>query len=137
MTGRPNPLIREYSDAGKRISDAVSLHLAADPDGSYGKYMWFRLSDGTGDGEAYDTRTDAWRHVRTLDAVMYLQIRPGGLLPHHAERILIAHRHMHDAGYRIPHPEDLPEIDLPERLETWRALGLHLPNPRRSRLFPG
>lgn len=112
------------------MSDAISLHLAAAPDSAYGKYMAFKLRDGSSDSVLYDTRADAIRHQRSLDAYCYVQVRPGGMPPHHAERYLAAHRLMHDAGYRIPHPEDSVEIDLPNRMEEWPTSGLILPKRR-------
>ncbi len=55
------------------------------------------------------------------------------------ERFLLAHRKMHDAGLRIPHPEDAAvefEQALPQRIEEWNRSGLilpkHLQGPRRT-----
>lgn len=124
--GHGNPLCK-YSDAARRMSDAISLHLAADPDNAYGKYMGFKLRDGESDGVLYDTRSDAIRHQKSMDAMCYVQIRPGGMSPRVCEDFLIGHRAMHDAGYRIPHPEDVLEIDLPQRREQWAQSGLILP----------
>lgn len=127
--GHGNPLQR-YSDAARRMSDAISLELSIDPDHAYGKYMAFKLRNGETDRVLYDTRTDAVRHQRSMDPMCYVQIHPGGMLPQHCERFLAAHRQMYDDGYRIPHPEDVVEIELPKRREEWKPSGLILPKPR-------
>lgn len=56
----PGPL-GFYSDAARRIADWFRLHLMADPVGNEGRWMAFRLDDGTCDTTLYDSRSDAIR----------------------------------------------------------------------------
>lgn len=130
-----NPL-RKYSDEAKRIHDHVSLHLVADADSAMGRWMWFKLADGTSDGKLYDVRRECVLFARraTSDAHMVIQIQPGGLSLDHAERVLSGHRQMYQAGYRLPHPDDsAAEIALPQRMDEWTPSGLTLPTPRFTR----
>jgi hypothetical protein len=50
-----------YSDAARRISDNYRLHLTADPVGSEGRWMAFRLDDGECDKTLYASKSDAMR----------------------------------------------------------------------------
>lgn len=50
-----------FSDAARRIADTYQLHIVADPAGSEGKWMAFRLADGTCDQTLYDSRSAAIR----------------------------------------------------------------------------
>lgn len=49
-----------HSDAAKRLSDQYNLHIAAG--GRLGQVFAVRLSDGTSDGELYDSRAAAVRY---------------------------------------------------------------------------
>lgn len=56
----PGPL-GAFDDAARRIADAFRLHMMADPAGNEGRWMAFRLDDGTCDQTLYDSRSDAIR----------------------------------------------------------------------------
>lgn len=49
------------SDAARRIHDAYTLHLLADPVGNENRWLAFALSDGTADPTLYDSKPDAMR----------------------------------------------------------------------------
>ena len=97
MAGDPGPL-GAYSDAARRISDAMTLHLLADKDGNRGKWLAFRLSDGTSDGVVYDdpvAAADAQLHYKQC---AYIQIHFGGITPRAASVMLDYYRRVYDAG---------------------------------------
>lgn len=129
-----NPLIR-YSDAARRMSDAITQALNDYGSVAWGKYMAFRLSDGKGDGRVYDDRPEAVRFQTGLDVMCYVRIPPDGMTPRVAETFLAGHRQVHDAGMQWPHPQDThaPEIELPGRNELWKPSGLLLPQNLRNR----
>lgn len=86
----------ENSDAARRISDTVSLHLVATTDimENIGKWCAFRLSDGTSDQTAYDTKDDAIRHQKgDPNQYCYLKITPDGISPKDAWHFLRTNRH--------------------------------------------
>ena len=56
----PGPL-GAFSDEARRIADTYNLHITADPAGSEGRWMAFRLSNGECDQTLYDSRSDAIR----------------------------------------------------------------------------
>lgn len=97
MAGDPGAL-GLYSDAARRISDAVTLHLLADPDGNHLKWCAFRLSDGESDGVVYDdpvSAADAQLHYKQC---AYIQMHRGGISPKAASVMLTYYRRVYDAG---------------------------------------
>lgn len=86
-----------YSDAARRIADAVSLHLTADPEGAAGRWLAFRLDDGTADPTLYDTRSDLIR-AKGLFAKHWgaLKILPMGISYREAESYLRTSRMIAD-----------------------------------------
>lgn len=95
LAGDPGPL-GVYSDAARRISDAVNLHLMADPDGAHLKWCAFRLSDGTSDGVLYDNPVDAADHQLHYKACAYIQIHRSGISPKAASVMLTYYRTVFD-----------------------------------------
>lgn len=97
MAGAPGPL-GQYSDAARRISDTVTLHILADGDGNWRKWIACRLSDGTSDGVVYDdpvAAADAQLHYKQC---AYIQLHRGGITPRAAEVMLTYYRKVYDAG---------------------------------------
>jgi hypothetical protein len=97
MAGDPGPL-GVYSDASRRISDTITLHLLADPDGNYGKWCAFRLSDGTSDGVVYDdpvAAADAQLHYKQC---AYIQIHRSGISAKAASVMLTYYRTVYENG---------------------------------------
>jgi hypothetical protein len=136
MTAPENPLVR-YSDAARRMSDAVALALTADGFDAVGKYMAFRLDNGAPtDRVLYPTRRDALSfNANSLARLCYVCITPDGMSPKAAEAFLSFHRQLDNAGYRMPHPDDnAPEIIMPGRIEEWKLHRLARPRmPRHPR----
>ena len=106
-----------YSDAAKRCSDIVTMHIAA---GQAGRWCAIRLSDGGSDGVVYDTRSDAIRHQLHETLCAYVQIPRDSMPPEHAERFLAFHRKCYDAGFRLSDPDDRREPIMPYTLEGFQ-----------------
>jgi hypothetical protein len=98
-----------YSDAAKRCSDHIRLHILA---GMGGKYAAIRLSDGGSDGIAYDTRRDAITHQLHEQQCAYIRIPLDSMPVDHAERFLQIQRDLYDRGFRLCDP-DGPELISP------------------------
>lgn len=94
-----------FSDAAKRASDIVALHLAADMEGNRGRWVAIRLSDGGSDGVVYDLLSDAVRNQLHYRQCMYVPIAFGGLPPQEADVMLAYHRRVYDAGNLPPYLE--------------------------------
>jgi hypothetical protein len=109
-----------YSDAARRISDSVNLHLLADPDGNHKKWCAFRLSDGTTDGVVYDDPVAAADHQLHYKQCAYIQILRGGISAKAASVMLGYYRAVYDAG------------NVPPTLVAYQRAKLALPgrNPR-------
>ena len=101
LAGDPGPL-GLYSDAARRISDTVSLHLLADPDGNHQKWCAFKLSDGTSDGVVYDDPIAAADHQTFYKACAYIQIHRGGISPKAASVMLAYYRTVYENGKLPP-----------------------------------
>lgn len=104
-----------YSDAARRMADAMTLHTIA---GNAGMWAAFRLDDGR-ERHPY-TAFASWRDaVRSCgwdrDFTTYLFITPDGMQPKEAEAWLTYTRQLHDAGFRLPDPDDIiqPDITMP------------------------
>jgi hypothetical protein len=99
-----------HSDAAKRISDVVNLHWAAavaSPEWNHvvGRWCAFRLSDGTGGMQLYDTKRDAIRYQLDEFQCMYLCMAPGGMGVCEAELQLRTCRQMYLNGHRMTDPD--------------------------------
>jgi hypothetical protein len=111
-----------YSDAARRISDAVTLAIVA---GSAGKWMRFRLADGTSDdkGQVYDSKRDAMRTGGMFQRLyLYVQIPPDSMSPRQAEIFLNFNRGLAERGMQMTDPDDDREIVMPasmERMPRW------------------
>lgn len=110
QTGQPVPLTQpdatgaNPADIGRRVTEAMALHVAA---GSIGKWLAVRLSDGSSDGIPYDSRPEAIRHQFHEQLCCYLQVTPDGITPSDAYRFIRLNRALYDAGYRLADP-DMP-----------------------------
>jgi hypothetical protein len=96
----------QYSDDVKRIANAVTMHAFA---GTAGRWCAFKLQDGTSpdSNTVYDSYDDAVRSMRwDRDRFVYLFIPPDGMDPRAAKAFLTYARNLHDAGYRLPAPDD-------------------------------
>ena len=106
-----------YSDAARRASDIVALHLAADRERAIGSWVALRLSDGGSDNVLYDSKAAAVRHQLHEFQCCYVKIPPTGFPPTHAEIFLRVHRQLYDAGFRLADPDKDTEVIIPGRLE--------------------
>lgn len=108
---------------GRRISDTVHLHVIG---GSVGKWLAFRLADGTSDGIPYDSRAEAIRHQLHEQLCCYMIVHPDGITPYDAVRFLLVNRALYNAGYRLADPDMPGEPIYPytnEEMDAWiRAL---------------
>lgn len=100
---------RPYTDAARRMADALNLHAVAKSRG----WARFALADGRSDGIPYETRDDAVRSTRwDRDNYLYLQIPAGGVGdPAEMQGCLDYARALNKAGYRLPDPRDLQAPD--------------------------
>lgn len=100
-----------HSDAAKRISDTLNTHWAAALAGSFDsiirKWVSFRLSDGSGGMQLYDSKRDAVRDRKSLDESLwfYVCLAPGGMGVCEGELQLRIHRQLHDNGARLADPD--------------------------------
>lgn len=121
--------LMELSDAGRRCSDTIRMHIAA---GMSGKYAAIKLIDGSSDGIAYDTRADAIRHQLHETLCAYVKIPVDDMPPEHATRFLILNRKVYDAGAHFTDP-DGPEMFMPLSTESIDAMIRDLRKVRVSR----
>jgi hypothetical protein len=89
------------SDAARRLSDAVSLAALND---DAGKWMAFKLSDGSTNNGIYDSRASAVAHTWWPELYCFIQVPPGGMQPREADAYLDYFRQLYDAGGRFHEP---------------------------------
>jgi hypothetical protein len=117
-----------HTDAAKRVSDAVNLHMLASDagwawDNVKGRFMAFRLENGASDGTLYDTKQDAVRHQGDEFLCMYLKLHAGGMSACEAEIMLKIHRQAYDNGFRLADPDSKTGgRDIIPRMATDKAL---------------
>ena len=104
LASDPGPL-GVYSDAARRLSDAVSLHMTVSKTDAVGRWVASRLSDGWTDGSLYDTKRDAMRHTTVPELYCFVKIPFEGMNYQEAEIFLNYNRQLYDNGYRMPDPE--------------------------------
>lgn len=99
-------MAEQYSDAARRASDIVNLHVMA---GGVGQWAAIRLSDGGSDGAAYDSREQAIRHQLHPEFCTYVLVPPDGMSPQEAQVVLDYWRALVDANVR----DDDPAMPMP------------------------
>lgn len=103
-----NMTFRDY-DAACRFRDALAVaQLAISKDEILrGRWIVVRLSDGSTDGQVYETQQDAFRHAPGLETLfLYIRVPLERLSEHVTDVLLWYARKMYDAGWR-------PDIDNP------------------------
>lgn len=105
-------------DIGRRVSDAMHLHILA---GSVGEWMAVRLSDGSSDGIAYPDRATAIRHQLHEQQCAYLRVTLDGIKPADAYRFVEINRALYDRGYRLADPDMPGEPIYPQTVEELTA----------------
>ena len=97
------------TDAARRASDAVNAILTYHGGWSIRNcWMAFRLEDGTGDGNLYDTKKDAVRHVSNYKYWFFVCFRNtlGGSNPRDMQLWIDMHRHAYEHGGNLTDPDD-------------------------------
>lgn len=103
-----------HSDAARRVSDTWNLHLTAQASaralglGLSQTARWFavRLSDGSTDGQLYDTRREAITHQHHNENwYAYCYLQPCEMTVCMAESFLYVHRLAYDNGFRMADPD--------------------------------
>lgn len=97
--------VRVHSDAARRASDAVNLHISAIGLDAAGKWVSVRLADGSSDDVLYDTKRDAVRHQPDEKLCAYVRVPPSGMNPCRAESFLKMTRMAYDNGFRLADPD--------------------------------
>jgi hypothetical protein len=112
-----------YSDAAKRLSNAINLHIHAQGDAAFFKVVAFRLDTGASDSNLYDTRDDAIRHTRSKPGVWaFCSVHPTGSSPREAESALKWARFTYfGLGARIDSGSDAEPI-MPNQLADFNRL---------------
>lgn len=82
--------------------------------------MAFRLQDGTSDGNLYDTKKDAIRHVGDYKYWAFFCFRNalGGANPKDCQLFLDMHRHAYENNGQLTDPDDIhggPDTIIPTR----------------------
>jgi hypothetical protein len=108
-----DPELYALKECGKRAADVLNNAVIDNGLAATGRWMAFRLDDGSSDKVIYDTRDDAIRHQ--LQPAHYEQLKPHGYSPDVMAMTLHYARAMHSAGLR-PHRGD-PAPILPVRRE--------------------
>lgn len=103
-------------DAGKRAAEAVNLHLSVDRFGNMGRWVAIKLSDGSTDGVAYETWSEAVRHQHDGSWCCYLVIAPDGITPRNAATFIVINRTLPQ-----PYPPSQMDREWWERYRTIKA----------------
>ena len=114
----------QYSDAARRASDIVNLHIVAEPENA-GRWVAIRLSDGGSDGAVYDSREAAISHQLRPQYCTFVQMPPDGMSPKEAEALLKYWRALVDANVRdddIYTPMPLMPLTQRDQLRQIRVL---------------
>lgn len=99
---RPRGVAPIEWDAALRCSDIVRQAIV---DGSAGRWVAIRLSDGGTDGIRYERRSDAVGHQLHPVQCAYVKVPLDDMSPKAAESFLRVHRSVYDAGHRMDDPE--------------------------------
>ena len=99
------PHLGFHTDAAKRLSDAVTLHWEAIGYDSVGKWVAYKLADGTADPALYPSKRDAVRHQSNELLCGYIRLHPAGMTVCEAEIMIQVTRKAHDRGYRFTDPD--------------------------------
>ena len=124
------------TDQGRRLADAVS---AARQQGGAGRWIGVTMAEGDWNGDIYDTRADAARHLdESRHAILMVPLMP--MPPAEATAWIDLQRRVWEGGFRFTNPDaaepvpDLGPMATAPRPGV-RPSGLIIPNraDRRSR----
>jgi hypothetical protein len=114
------------SDAARRASDVINLHLATIPwDTARMGWVAIRMSDGGSDGNLYFSKAAAIKHQLHEQQCCYVALRSliAGTTPRDMEIFLRWNREAYNAGLRIGDP-DAPDMIMPSRIADQYKKGL-------------
>lgn len=94
-----------HSDAAKRCSDEVNLHLAALGFEAFRKWVAVRLADGGSDKTLYASKREAIRHQSDEQLCAYVCVPPTQMSVCSAEAFLGFVRKAYTAGFRLTDPD--------------------------------
>jgi hypothetical protein len=96
-----------HTDAAKRLCDGVrsAMGRISVEELLIGRWIAFRLSDGSADRSIYDTKRDAVRHQSDEFLCGYIKLNLMPMTECEAEVVLAMHRKLYDNGFRMPDPD--------------------------------
>ena len=95
--------LKEEIDRAHRASDVVNLHVLA---GAAGRWVALRLSDGSSDGNTYDSKAEAVRFQLHEQQCAYIRIPPEGMTPRQAKvSVLDFQEGLYNSGHRLADPD--------------------------------
>jgi len=108
----PRPLTRELEEAGKRLAGTVNTYIAArDPWELKNCVLAVRLSDGSTDGNLYESMQDAVRHSdETRHFYFHFKGNLGGVSVRECALVLQFHREAREAGLPQGDPDRKEQI---------------------------
>lgn len=126
------------SDAAKRACGIVNEYLAHKTwDELKHKFVAIRLSDGSSDGNLYDSKRDAVRHQLHETQCAYISFRHilGGVSAYEMQKFLEFNRMAYDRGFRLTDPDHRtggPDIFMPvaqhDDFGVWHAKQIIIAN---------
>jgi hypothetical protein len=114
-----------HMDSARRMADAINLHWTAQQWDAIGKWVAFRLSDGSSDGILYDTKQDAVRMQFHEMQCAYVRIIRDQMSVCEAQIMLEVSRRAYDAGFRLTDPDSRSggrELLVSKRVEVRRQV---------------
>lgn len=101
----------QITDAAKRMADTINAKFAfyRDPFELRTKWMAFTLADGISDGNVYDSKLQAVRHVSNEKYYCFFCFRNamGGVDAFGCQIFLDVSRHQYDIGAPLADPDDI------------------------------
>ena|ERR1700749_453281 len=96
-----------HTDAAKRLTDGVTNAMGklSMEELLIGRWLAFRLEDGSADRTVYDTKRDAVKHQPDEFKCGYIKLNLMPMTHCEAETVLMMHRKLYDTGFRMPDPD--------------------------------
>jgi hypothetical protein len=114
-----------HSDAAKRASDVVNLHVMALGIEAFGGIVAIALADGSSDGVLYDNYEAAVTHQHGNEQrFFYIRVPPRGLPVCDAESLLHSWRTLAAAGFRTDAGrQPIPRLTVEDHRKQMLRLG--------------
>lgn len=122
-----DPELYALKEAGKRMADALNAKVVFGGLGTFGRWMTFRLDDGSSNGTLYDSVTDAIARVPSVAAYWFEQVRPSSYSADECALTLRYARAAYDAGWRpdVQYPTPIMPVRLEDAHKKIRQLDRH------------